>query len=166
MAVEPTPLQIKLANQILSHARLSGWQSGYHLTESLQPILGASRTPIRAAMAYLAEAGVLEKRPNKGFFLKDAHVTRDAQPTGNGGADDADVYLAIAMDRLNHVLPDTISENELIRRYNLSRARLRHVLARIYSRGLDRAETGTRLGIPATDRHARCLSRVTVDSGS
>jgi DNA-binding GntR family transcriptional regulator len=136
MAVGPTPLQIKLANQILSHARLSGWQSGHHLTEdSLQPILGASRTPIRAAMAHLAAAGVLEKRPNRGFFLKDASAARDAQPTGNGGADDAGVYLAIAMDRLNGVLPDTISENELIRRYNLSRARLRHVLARITAEG-------------------------------
>ncbi|GAU80239.1 GntR family transcriptional regulator [Bosea sp. BIWAKO-01] len=136
MTAAPTSLQIKLASQILSHARLSGWQSGHHLTEdSLLPVLGASRTPIRAAMAHLAEAGVLEKRPNKGFFLKDTSATAESQPATEGEDDDAGVYLAIAMDRLNQVLPDTVSENELIRRYDLSRARLRNVLARIASEG-------------------------------
>ena len=55
MSQQPTALQLKLANQILSHARSSGWQNGHHLTEdSVQPVLGASRTPIRAAMAHLA----------------------------------------------------------------------------------------------------------------
>lgn len=137
MSQQPTALQLKLANQILSHARSSGWQDGHHLTEdSLQPMLGASRTPIRAAMAYLASAGVLERRPNRGFFLKDLSVQKEA-PEGEAqsGEDESTAYLAIAMDRLNHRLPDVVSENELIRRYDLSRARLRHILARMASEG-------------------------------
>lgn len=132
----PTALQLRLASRILSLARSSGWPSGHHLTEdSLQPLLAASRTPIRAAMAHLAEAGVLERRPNKGFFLKDAAASSEAASPDETMADEAEAYLAIAMDRLNHALPDVVSENELIRRYRLSRARLRHILARIASEG-------------------------------
>jgi DNA-binding GntR family transcriptional regulator len=137
MTQHPTALQLKLANQILSHARSSGWQTGHHLTEeSLQPVLGASRTPIRAAMAHLASAGVLERRPNKGFFLKDVSPLKGAsEGEAEAGEDDSAPYLAIAMDRLKHRLPDVVSENELIRRYDLSRARLRHILARIAAEG-------------------------------
>lgn len=137
MTQQPTALQLKLANQILSHARSSGWQNGHHLTEdSLQPVLGASRTPIRAAMAHLASAGVLERRPNKGFFLKDLAAQKEAtRGELDSGEDESGTYLAIAMDRLNHKLPDVVSENELIRRYDLSRARLRHILARMAAEG-------------------------------
>lgn len=136
MTSAPTALQLKLASQILSHARSSGWSRGHHLTEdSLQPILGASRTPIRAAMAHLAEAGILERRPNKGFFLKDASAHSEPVGAGDGAENESEIYIAIAMDRLNHTLPDVVSENELIRRYDLSRARLRHILARIASEG-------------------------------
>jgi DNA-binding GntR family transcriptional regulator len=136
MTNAPTALQLKLASQILSHARSSGWQSGHHLTEdSLQPLLGASRTPIRAAMAHLAEAGVLERRPNKGFFLKDTPASSEPPADGETTEDESETYLAIAMDRLGQALPDVVSENELIRRYHLSRARLRHILARIAAEG-------------------------------
>jgi DNA-binding GntR family transcriptional regulator len=136
MTSAPTALQLKLASQILSHARSSGWSRGHHLTEdSLQPILGASRTPIRAAMAHLAHAGVLERRPNKGFFLKDISISSEPAAASDAAENESEIYIAIAMDRLNHALPDIVSENELIRRYDLSRARLRHILARIASEG-------------------------------
>jgi DNA-binding GntR family transcriptional regulator len=136
MQDSPTPLQTKLATRILSYARLSDWQPGHHLTEdSLLPILGTSRSPVRAAMAWLEASGVLERRPNKGFFLRALPPAALEPETVETEADNEKVYTAIAMDRLSHALPDQVSENELIRRYGLSRAQLRHVLARITSEG-------------------------------
>lgn len=136
MPGSPTPLQTKLATRIMSHARLSGWQPGHHLTEdSLLPVLGTSRSPIRAAMAWLETSGVLEKRPNRGFFLRALPPADLAPETVETEADKEKVYTAIAMDRLSQALPDQVSENELIRRYDVSRAQLRHVLARIAAEG-------------------------------
>lgn len=131
-----TSLQSRLAGQIVTHARRSGWQPGHHLTEdSLLPVLGTSRTPIRAAMSWLEVNGVLEKRPNRGFFLKSLPQPHD-EPDSLEPEEGSDrVYLAIAMDRLAHRLPDAVSENELIRRYDLPRTQLRVILARIAAEG-------------------------------
>lgn len=134
----PTHLQTKLATEIVSHARLSGWKRGHHLTEeSLLPVLGTSRSPIRKAMALLAERGILEKRPNKGFFLHRLPSSNriDGRHEDGAGADNDKVYSAIAMDRLARRLPDKVSENTLIRRYRVSRAQLRLALARIAAEG-------------------------------
>lgn len=133
---QPTTLQSKLAGQIVSHARVSGWQSGHHLTEdSLLPVLGTSRTPIRAAMAWLEANGILEKRPNRGFFLKSLPASDPVPEVAEGKADIEKIYVAIAMDRVARLLPDAVSENELMRRYDVSRAQLRLVLARIAAEG-------------------------------
>lgn len=131
--MQPTALQSRLASRILAHARLSGWREGHHLTEdSLLPVLGASRTPVRAAMALLERQGVLEKRPNRGFFLR---ALPDDAASGDETGEADRIYVAIAMDRLSRALPDAVSENEFIRRYSLSRAQLRIVLARIAGEG-------------------------------
>lgn len=133
---QPTTLQSKLASQIVSHARLSGWERGHHLTEdSLLPVLGTSRTPVRAAMAWLEANGVLEKRPNRGFFLKSLPDSDLTPETVETEADQDRVYFSIAMDRLARALPDAVSENELMRRYDLSRSQLRLILARIAAEG-------------------------------
>ena len=42
--------------------------------QGLQAILGKSRQPIRAAMAHLAESGVLLRIPNKGLVVPDSSV--------------------------------------------------------------------------------------------
>lgn len=134
--MRPTALQAKLARGILAHARLSGWREGHHLTEdSLLPILGASRTPVRAAMALLADEGVLERRPNRGFFLRALPACAAPADAADSEAESDRIYFAIAMDRLTRALPDAVSESELMRRYNVSRAQLRIILARIASEG-------------------------------
>jgi DNA-binding GntR family transcriptional regulator len=131
----PTDLQTRIAARIVSHARQLNWQPGHHVTEgSLQPVLGTSRTPIRAAMALLASSGVLEQRPNRGYFLRDLPAATTEAEGGDGG-DGGRAYLAIALDHLARRLPDVVSENELIRRYAVSRAQLRLALARIAAEG-------------------------------
>jgi DNA-binding GntR family transcriptional regulator len=133
----PTDLQASIAARILSHGRQLGWPVGHHVTEgSLEAVLGTSRSPIRAALALLEADGVLERRPNRGYFVR--HLPRadpDGRTTSPETGDGERVYLAIAMDRLARRLPEVVSENELMRRYALTRAQLRIVLTRIATEG-------------------------------
>ena len=97
---------------------------------------GTSRSPIRAALALLEADGVLERRPNRGFFIKTLPTASPDGPAPSVETGDGErVYLAIAMDRLARRLPEVVSENELMRRYDLTRAQLRLVLTRIASEG-------------------------------
>lgn len=129
-------LHRSLSDRIVRHIRTSAMAEGAHLTEaSLQDILGTSRQPIRAALGILADQGILEKVPNKGFFLRDpALADADAAPPAEETSDEA-IYLKLADERLSKHLPDRISENDLMRRYGISRLALRRVLTRISGEG-------------------------------
>lgn len=123
-----------LATKILRFIRTQGFQPGQHLTEAmLQEHLAVSRGPIRAAMLELAANGTLEQRKNRGFFVLDPSQEQRAQVQTT--QDDEQIYLAIADDRLMHAIPDTVSETLMMRRYDLTRVRLRRILARIASEG-------------------------------
>lgn len=124
-----------LADRIVRHIRTSAMPAGQHLTEaSLQEILGTSRQPIRTALGFLAEKGVLERVPNRGFFLRDAARAADSAAFADETSEEA-VYLRIADDRLSRRLPDRVSENDLMRRYGISRLTLRRILTRISAEG-------------------------------
>lgn len=129
----PNELHSHLAQRILAHARMSQLPSGHHLTEqSLQALLGTSRGPIRAALDYLHELGVVDKKPHKGFFLTNRALHQaDIVVEPN----DEVLYRAIADDRLAGRLPDHVSETELARRYDVSRHRLGRILDRIAVEG-------------------------------
>lgn len=128
-------LHRSLAERIVRHIRTSAMPKGQHLTEaSLQELLGTSRQPVRAALAALAEQGLLEQVPNKGFFLRDPQLAEAPLSAPEGPTDEA-VYLRIADDRLSRRLPLRVSENDLMRRYGLSRPGLLRILARISAEG-------------------------------
>ncbi|MDO5633056.1 MAG: GntR family transcriptional regulator [Paracoccus sp. (in: a-proteobacteria)] len=129
-------LHRSLAEKIVRHIRTSDMSQGDHLTEkSLQDVFGISRQPIRSALAYLASVGVVEKVPNKGFFLRDpSAVAPSLFQTGDSTSDEG-IYLRIADDKLAQAIPDRISENDLMRRYGISRLQLRRVLTRIAGEG-------------------------------
>jgi DNA-binding GntR family transcriptional regulator len=123
-----------LAEKILSHIRTSGLDVGAHLTEqSLRDQFGTSRAPIRAALVFLEQQGVLERKPNHGFFIKN-HSSK-IQPHDESTPRFEEIYFQIADDRLSRKLEDKISENELMRRYDISRPQLRRILTRISSEG-------------------------------
>jgi len=128
-------LHRSLAEKIVRHIRTSAMTEGQHLTEaSLQDLFGTSRQPIRSALGHLAENGVLERVPNKGFFLKDAGLTIEPPSAADESSEEA-IYLRIADDRLTKRLGDRVSENDLMRRYGVSRLALRRILTRISGEG-------------------------------
>ncbi len=130
-------LHVTLAHRLIEHIRTERLSAGHHLTEqSLEAALGTSRSPIRGALAYLAQKGIVAPQPpRRGLYL-----TRDAADLGVVDSElttttEEQAYLALASDKLAGLLPAILSENEAMRRYSLTRERMRRVLARAANEG-------------------------------
>ena len=130
-------LATQVVHAIVEHIREQSLPAGHHLgTQLLADMLRVSRAPVSAALKELDEAGVVYSEPHRGFFVAKAisHLppSNPAQPTEE---DEEKLYFQIAEDRLSGKLPDKISENELMRRYGVSRSRLQILLGQIAEEG-------------------------------
>lgn len=130
-------LTARLAAQIIERARRLGLPADAHLTEQeLADAFQVSRTPVRLALHALADMGLVERRPNRGFFLKRAAGPGDgAVPATPNGADEDPLYFRMAEDRLTGKLEPRVEEAEVARRYGASRARIARLLARMAQEG-------------------------------
>ncbi len=131
-----TNLAANLASQIATHIRSEGLRSGDRLTErKLAEQFRVSRSPVRAAMKQLEEAGVLVAGERSGYQVVDVDAAgRIADAPAEADADE-DVYLRIARDRVSGALPERITENEFQRRYDLTKGRLAKLLRRMVQEG-------------------------------
>lgn len=131
------PLHVTLAHRVIEHACTQRFQAGHHLTEqSLEQVLGTSRSPVRGALNYLAEQGIVERRPpRRGLFLAHDAAVLSAMQDNLPTANEDDVYLALARDKLEGRLPAVLTETQAMRRYSLTRERMRRVLARAANEG-------------------------------
>jgi DNA-binding GntR family transcriptional regulator len=135
----PTPLQRDLTERILGLMRARGLTIGDRLSEtSLSRELNVSRTPIRAALVHLAERGIVARRPRLGVELvsmpPEAATPSAIQAAGTD--DDCDLLVQIAHDRRSGALGDTVSEAELMRRYNVARPMLQRMLRQLAESGM------------------------------
>lgn len=126
---QPTRLQQELAEQIVRLVKEDGVQVGSLLSENgLAKRLAVSRTPIRGALRYLEEQGILARRPNRGVELI-------ALPQGGHSTLAADVddewLVRIARDHRRGTLPQEFSEVEIMRRYGLNRPTVQRILKRL-----------------------------------
>ena len=132
----PTSLQIRIARDIVALVRRDVRPPGYHLAEAqLAREIGTSRSPVKAALSWLAELGVVRHDANRGFFLACAPASLTAIAEQLYSSPDEPLYLRIANDRLTGALPDEVGEAELMRRYQVARTTLRKALARISREG-------------------------------
>ena len=130
-----------ISRQIVELALQHAWAVGTHLpAQMLADRLRVSRQPVNAALATLAQQGVLTRERNRGYFL--ARPLTDealAEVVGKLGLDEADVvsssYFQIADDLLKGALPQEFSEQLMRKRYGLTAAQLNAVLGRIASEG-------------------------------
>ncbi|WP_240636147.1 GntR family transcriptional regulator [Caldimonas tepidiphila] len=93
-----------------------------------------SRSPVREALQLLAQRQVIEPRPEGGYAVS-ARVQATPALALPPADDDEPTYLKIAEDRLEGRLPERLTENELMRRYDVTRTRLAAVLRRITHEG-------------------------------
>ncbi len=131
-----TPLQARVARDIVAYVREEQLAAGHHVSElGLAKALKTSRTPIKIALNYLAERGMLSQDRNRGFFLaKPYDDLADIAQDLSVSIDDP-IYQQIAVMRLNGQIPEQFAETDLMRLFNISRYMLRGVLMRIQQEG-------------------------------
>ena len=131
-----TPIASSLAREIARFVQSEGLPAGARLTErSLAERFRVSRSPIRTALRELQQAGLLALGTGGGFHLADPARAADLAFGPASDDDGEEIYLAIARDRLAGLIPDRISENELLRRYGVTRPRLQSLLHRMSEEG-------------------------------
>jgi DNA-binding GntR family transcriptional regulator len=137
-----SPLHVELANRIARLIHDEAVEVGSRLNEKrLAELLGVSRTPVRAALGHLADQGFVERKQNRGVEL----VARPPLPTHDGEVVQSDALLAkIAADRRDGRLADQVSEQDLMRRYDLTRAAVKDALVRLADVGIVERKLGYR----------------------
>jgi DNA-binding GntR family transcriptional regulator len=151
--------QYRLANLILDIVRTLRLKAGHHVTEQwLAEELSVSRTPVRSALKLLAERGIVEARPNHGFFLAKSWSELDPQLTLPVPATPEEAfYTTLLRDRMAGDIADSITQTELARRYRSSRFVLLRVLGRMADEGLVARNKGQGWSFLPTLDSARAL---------
>ena len=128
----------QIAGNIVEFVKANRMIAGDHLPlQMLADAFRVSRAPIMSALQQLEAQGIVRAELNRGYFL-----ARDAQHLGEEVATDKDepegddpVYFRIAEDRLSGQLNERVSENELMRLYDIPRTKLLKILHRIAEEG-------------------------------
>lgn len=132
-------LATQLASDIQQYIAAQQLPTGTRLPErSLAEHFRVSRSPVREALKRLAAQSVLEAHEDGGYVVAalDRSLFQPAAPAADAANDSSEsIYLQIADDRLQGVLPDRVTENELIRRYGPTRSQLNTILRRIVQEG-------------------------------
>ncbi|MFT4182764.1 MAG: GntR family transcriptional regulator [Rhizobium sp.] len=129
-------LTTNIAKEIAQLIRSGELKPEEHLsTQGLADKFGVSRSPVREAMQVLFEQGLLEQKPNRGFFVS-ATVTIEE----NGAPDDQlpetmSDYHRLAEDWLTDRIPADVTEQMLRERYDLTKAQLNDILVRAAREG-------------------------------
>jgi DNA-binding GntR family transcriptional regulator len=127
-------LTSQLAAQIVDFIREEDLPEGEPLSERrLAERMKVSRSPIRNALRLLADSGIV-RQAERGVVVSRADFPASLELDDPENADEA-AYLAIADHRLHGQLPERITENELMRRFDLTRGRLARVLRRMAQEG-------------------------------
>jgi DNA-binding GntR family transcriptional regulator len=124
-----TPLQRTLARQIAGLVRSEGMTAGTPLNQlALAEKLGVSRTPVRAALKALGEAGLV-RLDRRGVVVANPDVSLPIDEDDR--AADNHLIASMARDRHMGALAESVSEADLMRRYDAARtdvvAALRHL---------------------------------------
>jgi len=112
-----------LADKIYEKIASEGFTENTHIKELFfSTQLKVSRTPIRSAFQILENRGVLIKKPNQGYFLKEVPV-KNNQVFDYKQPDNGLNFLCyqIGQDYLKGQINDTFVENELINKYGQNR---------------------------------------------
>lgn len=103
---------------------------GMHLSaQVIADRFGLSRSPVTTAFARLAEAGVLEHQPGRGYFLCRRPVGANAPSARDS------LYRRLARARLDDALPEQVSERALCEYFDVSKAEIRDVMGRAHQEG-------------------------------
>jgi DNA-binding GntR family transcriptional regulator len=127
-----SPLIPTLATRIVEVVRRENYAVGHPLREqALCDEFAVSRSPIRKALRYLGQLGVVIAIPNRGFQLSKPAADLGALDLSAHRSSEDEFYLRIANDRIKGLIGDEIFEADLMERYGLARLPLQRVLNRM-----------------------------------
>ncbi len=143
--------QVALAERILIWLQQQDLKPGDHVPERLvTEAFHVSRTPVRAALALLAEQELLERHDQRGFFIAAGFAT--AHRTAAAETPDSALHDAILRDRFSKRLDAEVTAAHLARRYRASRAVVLRVLGLLQKDGIVERALGQRwVFLPALD---------------
>lgn len=128
-----------LAANIHQYIASAGMTPGTRLPErALAEQFRVSRSPVREALKRLASQSIVIAHPEGGYAVAEADIAppTDAGESETAGVDETEgTYLRIAEERLRGELPDRFTENELMRRYGITRGQLNAILRRMAQEG-------------------------------
>ena len=126
----------RISQKIMGSIDKGDITTGSHLSvPKLAEIFDVSRSPVREALIYLEQKGVLLQKQNRGFFVKDDYTPQ--ADTKQELPEDLDLpeYYQLAEDWLQDKIESEVTELFLMKRYNLTKSQLSTVLARGISEG-------------------------------
>jgi DNA-binding GntR family transcriptional regulator len=125
-------LQARIAESVIEHIAARGLAAGHRMNlDSFARGLGVSRTPVQAAFEHLVREGVLELKPNRGYFIRRLG-RRPSRPEVGGRR----LYDRIIDDMVMGTLSGVQTESALMRRYGVDRGELGAALRRLNREGL------------------------------
>ncbi|BBK40420.1 GntR family transcriptional regulator [Allostella vacuolata] len=126
-------LQGELVRRIVGLIQADGLAPGTRITEvGLADRLTVSRTPVRTALAYLIDRGLVERREDRSLVIAAGAQALARQLDLDEPSGDLDrLFVMVAQDRIAGRLPDEVSESDLMRRYSVSRRMLQRLLDRL-----------------------------------
>ena len=123
-----------LAQKISAHIRAAGLPLGSKLPErQLAAMFDLSRSPVKQALRLLADRDVVSPHEDGGFVVSAGAL--EVSPVPAPERADETAYLALARDHLAGAIPKRVSENELMRRYGLTRHAVASMLRRAAHEG-------------------------------
>jgi len=129
-------LGAQIALQIGEMIREGRFAVGQHLSaQKLADEFHVSRQPVKDALKILEDRGIVESQKNRGCFVATAEDEVLANATGSDQLGEDEPYFRIAEDRLTGRLPEEVTETDLRRHYQISRAEIQGMLARMAQEG-------------------------------
>jgi DNA-binding GntR family transcriptional regulator len=137
--VSPTSMAMRVIELIRQH----GLDEGAHLTEQwVADALDISRTPARRALSFLADIGLVERTPRRGFHLKMSAADLARVGLSDDGDEDEQLYFRIIDDHLGGRFTEDFTTTDLCQRYGLTTRQANLVLARMESEDQIRRRAG------------------------
>lgn len=118
-------------------AQRDGLAAGTHLPEvRLAERLGVSRSPVRAALAFLQQRGVVRLVPHQGYFL-----AMDADTPGFAAVEmpesvESVIYRDLVRARFANLIGQQITVSDVMRRYDCDRPTANRVLSQMSQEGV------------------------------
>lgn len=126
----------RLAQKIVSLIDTGKLVPGAHLSvPKLAETFDVSRSPVREALVYLEQKGVLQQKRNRGFFVREDYAPQQHDEPSPADGSDLPEYYQLAEDWLQDNIEAEVTELYLMKRYSLTKSQLSTLLARGISEG-------------------------------